>query len=49
MAPDERFLTIDGRRWRRSDPLIPESLRQQLVNELMFARRAVAAARNARV
>ena len=47
-SPDDRFLTIDGRRWRRSDPLIPESLRQQLVNELMSARRAVAAARNAR-
>ena len=48
MTPDERYLTIDGRRWRRSDPLIPESLRQQLVNELMSARRAVAAATNAR-
>ena len=43
-----QFLTIDGRRWRRSDPTIPESLRQQLVNELMSARRAVAAAGNAR-
>ena len=48
MTPDEQFVTIDGRRWRRSDPLIPASLRQQLVNELMAARRAVAAARNAR-
>ena len=47
-TPDERFLTIDGRRWRRSDPLIPETLRKQLVNELMSARRAVAAAGNAR-
>jgi len=46
--PDERFLTIDGRRWRRSDPTIPETLRQQLVNELMSARRAVAAAATAR-
>ena len=45
---DERFLIIHGRRWRRSDPLIPDGLRQQLVNELMSARRAVAAARNAR-
>ena len=48
VTPDERFLTIDGRRWRRSDPLIPASLQQQLVNELMSARRAVAAARNER-
>ena len=45
---DARFLTIDGRRWRRSDPGIPQALRQELVNELMSARRAVAAARNAR-
>lgn len=48
VTPDERFLTIDGRRWRRSDPLIPPNLRQELVNELMSARRAVAAARNRR-
>ncbi len=48
MTPYEQFLTIDGRRWRRSDPTIPENLRQQLVNELMSARRAVAAAGNAR-
>ena len=44
MTSNERFLTIDGRRWRRSDPTIPEGLRQQLVNELMSARRAVASA-----
>ena len=43
-APRDAYLTIDGRRWRRSDPAIPDSLRQQLVNELMAARRAVAAA-----
>lgn len=48
MTLDEQFLTIHGRRWRRSDPLVPASLRQQLVNELMSARRAVAAARNRR-
>src|SRR5688500_15430142 len=41
MTPNERFLTIDGRRWRRSDPTIPESLRQQLVNERTSARRLV--------
>jgi hypothetical protein len=43
-APDEAFLRIEGRRWRRSDPRIPAALRQQLVNELMAARRAVATA-----
>lgn len=42
--PPGAFLEIEGRRWRRSDPRIPPSLRQSLVNELMAARRAVAAA-----
>lgn len=46
-ATSEHHLTIDGRRWRRSDPSIPESFRQQLVNELMSARRAVGAAKRA--
>jgi hypothetical protein len=32
---------IRGRRWRVSDPRIPEPLRQALVDELMAARRAV--------
>ncbi|MCZ4495644.1 MAG: hypothetical protein JWM25_227 [Thermoleophilia bacterium] len=36
-------IEIDGRRWRRSDPAIPEPLRVELVKELMAARRAVAA------
>ena len=44
---DDHYLLIDGRRWRRSDPSIPESLRGELVKELMRARRAVAAARRA--
>ncbi len=34
-------MVIDGRRWRTSDPGIPANLRQELVNELMSARRAV--------
>jgi len=38
---DERWLVIDGRRWRRTDPAIPEALRAELVGELMAARRAV--------
>ena len=41
---DERYLLIDGRRWRRTDPAIPEKLRAELVAELMAARRAVGAA-----
>jgi hypothetical protein len=36
---DGRFLVIDGRRWRASDPGIPDPLRAELVAELMAARR----------
>lgn len=39
-------LVIEGRRWRASDPRIPELLRAALVTELMSARRAVRAAKN---
>jgi hypothetical protein len=39
----ERYIVIDGRRWRRSNPCIPETLRQELVNELMRARRQLVA------
>ncbi len=38
---DGRYVVVDGRRWRASDPSIPASLRQELVDELMAARRAV--------
>ena len=41
---EERYFEIDGRRWRRTDPAIPEKLRAELVSELMSARRAVGAA-----
>jgi hypothetical protein len=44
-SDDDKFLVIDGRKWRRSDPAIPAAFRQELVDELMSARRAVAAAR----
>lgn len=40
-TPDGRFLVVGGRRWRASDPGIPDALRQELVDELMSARRAV--------
>ena len=40
-APKTAFITVDGRRWRTSDPSIPEPFRQELVNELMSARRAI--------
>lgn len=42
--PPDAYLEIEGRKWRRSDPRIPPQLRQELVNELMAARRAVGAA-----
>jgi|GEM_PF-480483 len=44
-SDDERFFVMKGRRWRRTDPDIPEDLNQQLTKELMSARRAVKAAK----
>jgi len=38
---DGRYIVVNGRRWRASDPAIPEKLRVELVAELMDARRAV--------
>ena len=38
---DGRYLVIDGKKWRASDPGIPERLRSELVKELMAARRLV--------
>lgn len=46
-TPDGRYIVVDGRRWRASDPRLPEERRQELINELMDARRAVAAAKRA--
>lgn len=40
-SADGRWLLIGGRRWRASDPTIPDGLRAELVAELMDARRAV--------
>ncbi|MBH5321056.1 hypothetical protein [Aurantiacibacter sediminis] len=40
-TPDGRYIIVDGRLWRASNPDLPEERRQQLVNELMDARRAV--------
>ncbi len=46
-ADPPRFIEIDGRRWRATDPSIPEAFRAELVDELMRARRAVGALRRA--
>ena len=40
-TPDGRHVVIDGRRWRATDPSLPEERRQELVRELMSARSAV--------
>lgn len=44
-TPDGRHVIIDGRKWRATDPSIPEERRKELVGELMSARRAVGAAK----
>jgi uncharacterized protein DUF3253 len=38
---DGRYIVVDGRRWRATDPAIPDALRAELVAELMSARRDV--------
>lgn len=46
-TPDGRFVVIKGRRWRATDPLIPDDVGASLRSELMSARRAVGAAMRA--
>jgi uncharacterized protein len=43
-TPDGRYVVVDGRRWRASDPDIPEDVAAELRRALMSARRAVGAA-----
>lgn len=43
-TPDGHHVVIDGRRWRATDPGIPEDAAALLRSELMSARRAVGAA-----
>ena len=40
-TPDGRYVVVNGRRWRATDPGVPEKLRAELVDELMAARRLV--------
>jgi hypothetical protein len=42
---DGRYVVIDGRKWRASDPRLSEERRAELVLALMDARRAVKAAK----
>jgi hypothetical protein len=44
-TPDGRYLVIDGRRWRATDPAIPEGRRTELTRVLMAWRREVRHAR----
>ena len=47
MSEPDRWIVVDGRRWRATDPALAEPFRQALVDQLMAARRGVAAARRA--
>ncbi|MHA6332717.1 hypothetical protein ACXYL9_03450 [Qipengyuania sp. CAU 1752] len=44
---DGRYIIVDGRLWRATNPQLPEDERQRWVNALMNARRAVGAATRA--
>ncbi len=46
-TPDGHYIVIDGRRWRATNPNLPEEVRQARVKDLMQARRDVAAAKRA--
>lgn len=41
MTEDGHHIVVGGRRWRATDPAIPETLKAQLIGALMDARRAV--------
>lgn len=38
-TPDGRYVVVDGRRWRATDPEIPDDVRDRLQKHLMAARR----------
>lgn len=41
VTPDGRYFVVSGRLWRMTDPAIDPARRDELVNQLMAARRAV--------
>lgn len=43
-TPDGRYFVVKGRLWRTSNPTLAPDVRQELVNALMQARRAVGVA-----
>ena len=44
LTPDGHYVVINGRRWRATDPMIPEAVAAELRVALMDARRAVGSA-----
>lgn len=44
VTPDGRYIVVEGRLWRSSNPGLPAETRQGLVDALMDSRRAVKAA-----
>lgn len=44
LTEDGHFVVVDGRRWRATDPSVPEDVAAELRRSLMAARRAVRAA-----
>lgn len=46
-TPDGHYVVIDGRRWRATDPAIPEDVAAELRRVLMAARRDVGRAKRA--
>lgn len=40
-TPDGRYFVVKGKLWRCTNPDLPETLRQELVGDLMQARRDV--------
>jgi hypothetical protein len=44
VTPDGRYLVVSGRLWRASNPHLPQAEREDLMRELMDARRAVGVA-----
>ena len=43
-TPDGRYVVVSGRRWRATDPELPEDVAAQLRRQLMSARRDVGTA-----
>jgi hypothetical protein len=46
-SDEERYLVVDGRRWRRSDPLLPTDVEERLKHHLGRGRSGVRTAKRA--